>query len=147
MMQQLLATVWRYWSMQQPVCNAHWNVSLKYKVSSKSNASCLVLSARGIRGGWWWYSSRGRTFPPVSHYVLLLGSLAAWHLTWKCIWSKGVELNSSMWEKKNGTHWYSLMLAERKWRPSNGCEHSGVLQQWWQQCEGHAACWMAIYKL
>lgn len=28
---------------------------------------------------------------------------------------------------KNGTHWYSLTLTERLWRPSSACEHSGVV--------------------
>ena len=43
---------------------------------------------------------------PMFHYILLLcdrwqkrGSLTEWHLTWKCIWSKGVGLHSSMQKK------------------------------------------------
>ena len=49
--------------------------------------------------------SRGWTFPPISHYILLLcdrwqkrGSLAQWCLTRNHIWGKGVSLNFSMWK-------------------------------------------------
>ena len=56
-------------------------------------------------------------------------------LTWKWVWSKGVPLNPSM--GKNGTNWYSLTLAEHRWRSSSGCERSevegGAFQQWWQR--------------
>ena len=58
-------------------------------------------------GGWWWYGSRSWTFSSVSHAILLpcdrlqqRGTLTEWCLTWKCIWSKGVELNSSTRKKK-----------------------------------------------
>ena len=51
-------------------------------------------------------SSRSWTFPPIFHYILLLwdrwqqnDSLTKWCLTHKCVWSKGVELNSSMQKK------------------------------------------------
>jgi len=54
------------------------------------------------------YGSRGWTFPPISHYILLLckrwqqsGRLTEWYLTWKCVWSKSVSLNSSMWKNWN----------------------------------------------
>jgi len=89
----------------------------------------------------WWYASRGWTFPPKSYYMLWpcnrwqqRGTLTKWHLTWKCIWSKGVTLNSSM--QKNGTHWHSLMFVEHLWRPNSACEYTEVLSgavHWWQQ--------------
>ena len=90
----------------------------------------------------WWYGSRSWTFPPVFCYILFLchrqqlrGSLTQHCVTWKCVWSKCVSLNSSI-QKKNGTHWHSLMLVEHWWRPNSGWEHSeavrGALQQWWQ---------------
>ena len=48
----------------------------------------------------------GLNLPTISHYILLpwdrwqqRGSLTKWCLTWKSVWSKGVELNSSMQEK------------------------------------------------
>ena len=47
------------------------------------------MLASDIRGGWWWYGSRGWIFPPIFHYVLLphnrwqkRGNLKKWHLTW-----------------------------------------------------------------
>jgi len=106
--------------------------------------ACLLISYVGadIRGGCWWYGSRGWAFPPIFHYMLFLcdrwqqrGRLTKWHLTWKCGWSKGVWLNSSM-QKKNGNHWHLLMLLEDLWRTNSGCEHSeevgGAFQLWEQ---------------
>ena len=108
---------------------------------SESNASCFMMSAHNIRGGCWWDGSRGWTFPPAFHGMLLLcdrwqqrGTLTEWRLTWKCGWSKAVELNSSMQKK-----WPLLTFinaCEHLWRPNSGCEHSeavgGALQQWQQ---------------
>lgn len=49
---------------------------------------------------------RGWTFLPVFHYMLQpcdewqqRGSLTEWHLMWQCVWSNGMELNSSRWKK------------------------------------------------
>ena len=57
-----------------------------------------VGAGRLAVGGW--------TFLTIFHYILLLfarwqqrGSLTKWCLIWKCVWSKGVSLNSSMWKK------------------------------------------------
>ena len=65
----------------------------------------------------WWYASRGWTFPPKSYYMLWpcnrwqqRGTLTKWHLTWKCIWSKGVTLNSSMQKK-----WHPLTFIDVCW--------------------------------
>jgi len=84
--------------------------SLKnYTGCSKSNVSYFITPAHSVRGRSWWYGSRGWTFPPISHYILLLhdrwqqrGSLTKRPLTWKCTWSRSVEVNSS---------------TERKWHP------------------------------
>ena len=95
---------------------------------SKSNASSSIMSVH--RGKCCWYGSRCWTFTPIFGYRLLLhkrwqqrGSLTEWHLTWKC--------------GKKGTHWHSLMLAERLRRLNGGCEHSeevgGAFQQWQQR--------------
>jgi len=66
----------------------------------------------------WLYSSRGWALLPVFHYIVLLcdrwqqkGQCDTMALAWKCIWSIGMELNSSMW-KKNGIHWHLSTLAE-----------------------------------
>ena len=79
------------------------NRGMKYKGCSESNASYFIKLTHDIGGGCWWYGSRGWTFPPASHYGLLLcdgwqqrGSLTKWRLTWNCKWSKGVSLNSFM---------------------------------------------------
>ena len=69
-----------------------------YKGRSESNASCFMTSTHHIRGRWWWYGSRGGTFPPISHSMLLpcdrwqqRGSLTQRCLTWKCGWRKGMK--------------------------------------------------------
>ena len=107
-----------------------------------------------IRGGCWWYSSRGWTFPTIFHYMLLLcdrwqqrGTLTQWFLTWKCVWSKGVELNYSMWKK-----WHPLTLLSACW-VFNGAQQ-WMWAQWsggWCVSEvttvtvGHL-CWCRFYK-
>ena len=65
----------------------------------------------------WWYGSGGWTFLPIFPYILLLcnswqqrGSLTKWCLSWKCIWSKAVELNSSVWKK-----WHPLTFIDTWW--------------------------------
>ena len=89
--------------------------------------SCLlgqesIGSSRPINHGTRTYWSKkkhwqGWTFPTVIHYLLLCdrwqlkGNLTGWHLTRKCIWSKGVEL-SSFHEKK-------MVPADIHWRLLN----------------------------
>ena len=100
---------------------------------SKSNVSYFVMLAHNIRGGCWWDGSRGWTYLPILHGIWLLcnrgkqrGSLAEWHPTWKCTWSNGVSLSSSV--GKNGTHWHSLMLVNvyRDWTVD-----VSTVRQWW----------------
>jgi len=89
-----------------------------YEGCSESNACCFITLAYDVRGGCWWYGSRGWTFPPILCYMLLprdrwqqMGTLTKWCLTWKCIQSKGVSLNSPMWKKKKpltNIHWCFL---------------------------------------
>jgi len=67
------------------------NLHSVYKGSSESNDSYFITLLHNIRGKSWEYCSRGWTFPPISHYVLLLcdrwqkGSLTEQHLTQKCV--------------------------------------------------------------
>ena len=82
----------------------------------ESNASCFIILVHDVRFGCQWYGSRGWTFPPVFHCILLLcdsslrGSLMKRRLTWKCGWNKVVELNSSMQKK-----WHSLTFTDICW--------------------------------
>jgi len=89
----------------------------------------------------------------VFYYILLLcdrwqqkGSLTKWHLAWKCIWSKGGELNSSV--RKVRKKWHPLTLTEYFWSPNRECECSKVVgdayQQLQQRCERQAKFWMAM---
>jgi len=87
----------------------------------------------------WLYGSRGWTFSPVFHCFLLLcdrwqqrGRLTQWCVIQKCIWSKGITLNSSM--LKIGTHWHSLLLAGCFWRRNSGCEYSEAVGAVFQMC-------------
>ena len=96
----------------------HHELSLvKYESFSKNNASHFIMLAHNVRGISWWYSSRGWTFSPVFCYILLpcdrwqqRGSLTKWHLTWKCVWNKGVSLNSSMQKT-----WHPLTFINTCW--------------------------------
>jgi len=80
----------------------------------ESTSSCLIILAHDVGGGYQLYGSRGRTFPLVFHYVLLLcdrwqqrGSQIEWHPTTKHGWCKDVSLRSSMRKKMAPTdiHW------------------------------------------
>ena len=71
-----------------------------------------MMLDHNIGGTCWLYGSKDWTFPPISCYTLLLcdrwqqrGNLVEWLLTWKCVWNKGVSLNTSMWKK-----WLPLTL-------------------------------------
>lgn len=62
------------------------------------------MFAHNIRGRWW-CDSKGWTLPPIFCSTLLRDGwkqkscLRKCHLTLKCVWSRGAELNSFMWEK------------------------------------------------
>ena len=84
---------------------------------SKSNASYFITLAHNGRGRCWWYGSRSWTCSPISHNVLLpcdrrqqRNTLTEWCLTWKRVWSKGVELNSYMQNK-----WHPLTFIDACW--------------------------------
>ena len=60
-----------------------------------------ILLSHNVRGRCWWYGSRDWTFPPIFCKILLAcnrqpqrHSLTKFCLTWKCVWSKDVPLNS-----------------------------------------------------
>ena len=120
--------------------------------SSDSNVSCFIVMACDVRVGCWWYDSRGWTFPPIFHSMLLLcdrwqqrGSLTEWCLTWKCIESKGVSLNSCMWGKK----WHPLMnqWASAQW--AGGWYISAVVTVTWKTShvlDSHAYLWVWHYR-
>jgi len=89
----------------------------------------------------WWNGSRDCTFPPISHYILLpcdrwkqRGSLTEWHLTWKCIWSKGVSLNSSL--QKNGPIGIYWCLLNIYGNQTVDVSTVGAAFQQWQQWRG-----------
>jgi len=113
----------------------HWNASLTCTIlnitrtAQKVAPSLLLCWLRmSDRGGCWWYGSRGWTFPPVFHYMLLprdrrqqTGSLT------KCHWHGSAdEAKVHHWippRQKHGTHWQSSRFAECLWRPNSGWEH------------------------
>jgi len=88
--------------------------------------------------------------PSHQHHSILLpwdrrqqrGTLSDWSLPWKCRWSKGVGLNSSMSQK-----WHSLPFSntwEHLRKPNSGCEHSevgsGAFQEWQRWVTSIGAC-------
>ena len=101
-----------------------WKLTLKKEVKAiqcnrrilmwdESNASCFIMLTHGIKGGCWCYGSRGWTFPPISHCILLLYD--RWQQRGSGIWHRSVhEAKDYHWVspcRKNSTHWHSLMLA------------------------------------
>lgn len=56
--------------------------------------------------------------------------------------SRGAVLKNGIWHK-NGTHWYSLELAESLWR-SNSETVNSTFQKWWQWLERQATFWTAM---
>ena len=86
-----------------------------YEGCSETNVSYFNMLAHNV-GGSWWDGDRGRNFPTF-HYILLpcdrwqhRGSLTQCNLMWKYLWSKGMELNSSM--QKN---WHPLAFIDACW--------------------------------
>jgi len=69
---------------------------------AESNVFRFIMLAHIIRGRCWWYDSREWTFCfilfPCNRWQQR-GSLAKWHLTWKCVWNESVKLNSCMQKK------------------------------------------------
>ena len=87
---------------------SHYLTLFMYKSCSESNASYFITLPHNIGGRCWWYGNRGWTFPSTFHYILLpydrrqqRGSVTEWHLTWKCIGSKGRSFNFSMSNKQH----------------------------------------------
>ena len=119
----------------------------KYEGCSESNASYFMMLAHSVRGGYWWCGSRGWTFPSVFCYMLLLcdrwqqrGRLTKWCLTWKCISSKSVTLNSSMWKKLHpvttiNTHW--ALTETKQWMWVQWCGGWCMSHLLWKTCLKH----------
>jgi len=92
-------------------------VSCNKEAAPKVMLPTFILLAHNVRGGCWRYGSRGWTFLTIFYYMLLLcdrwqqrGSLTEWRFTWKCVWNKGMSLNSSMPRR-----WYPLTFIDSCW--------------------------------
>ena len=88
-----------------------------YEGYSESNASYILTFAQNIRGGSLWYFSRGWTFPPGSHYIVLpwdrwqqRDSLTEWHLRRKCVWNSVTEFPHELKTASTDIHWYLLNI-------------------------------------
>ena len=112
-----------------------------YKGCSESIASYFIMLAHYVRGGWWWWcGSRGWTFPPILHYMLLLfdkcqqrGSLKKWCLTceakvWRWIPPSGKKLHPLMFidacwtfmkTKQWGGEWCVSTVVTVTWKTSD----------------------------
>jgi len=88
------------------------------------------MFTHGVKSEYCQYGSRSRISSLIFRYILVLchrwqqrGSLTEWCLTWKCVWSKGVELNSSTWNKLHCltlNDW--IQHAECWWRSNSACD-------------------------
>ena len=94
-----------------------WIIERRCEGCSKSYASYSTMLAHNLRGRCWRDDSGGWNFPPIFHYILSLcdrwqqwDSLSKRHLTWKCTWSKGVSMISSLWKK-----WHPLTFINTCW--------------------------------
>ena len=104
-----------------------------------------------IMDGCWGYGSRGWTFPPTFHYILLpcdrwqqRDSLKEWCLTWKGVWSKGLSLDAFPWKKLHPlTDTCGMFMEIKEWMWAQWGV-SSVFQHWWQWCERQATIWMAV---
>lgn len=113
------------------------------------------MSVDDIRGSCCWCGSRGWTLPPVFCSLLLLcdrwqqrGTLTEWRPNLKCVWSRGVSLDSSMQKSMILTDIRQCLLD--LWRPSCAYEHSevvgGAFQQWQQRLGRWAMFQMTMYN-
>jgi len=110
-----------------------------YEGCAETTASCFIILAHDVRGRYWWYGSRGWTFPPIFHYMLLpcdrwqyRGSLTEWCLTWKSVWSKDVT---------------EFLHAEKKWHPLtfiNSCWTFMKTKHWMWAQWGSGWCGSAV---
>lgn len=118
-----------------------------YEGCSERNASYVIMLTHDIRGGCWWYSRRGWSFPYSITFCCCAagGSRGA-------VWQKGmwygsvyVSLNSSLWKKWhpltfNNTCW--VFVETKQWMQWNsGWCISAVLTSMWKTSHvlnGHA---------
>ena len=77
---------------------------------SENNSSYFIMLAHNFRNRYWCLAVRSSHQYPIlfpCNRWQQRSSLTKWHLTWKCIWSKGVSLNSCMRKK-----WHSLTFTD-----------------------------------
>jgi len=115
----------------------------------------ILLLACKVRS--WWYGSTKWIFPTIT----LLRFVAVWQMAAEeqtdrmasdmevCMKQRCV--TEFLHEGKNGTHWQSLMLAERLWSPNSGCSTIRGLVMWifhWirrSRCKLQWVKWLALY--
>ena len=102
------------------------------KSCSKSNGSYFIISANDIKGGFWLDEKVEPSHQCSVSFCchVIDGSrgalLTKWCLIWKCVWSKRVELNSSMLKK-----WLQLIFINACWIFMENKEC-----MWAQRCSG-----------
>jgi len=109
-----------------------------YEGCSESNAAYFITLAHNIGGGCWWYGSRGWTFPPVLHHVLLPWD--RWQQ--KANWQNGV-WHGSVNEAKV-CHW---IPCRKKWHPLTFINASWMFletKQWMWAQWGGGCCVSAV---
>jgi len=103
-----------------------------------------ILLAHDIRGGCWWFGSKGWTFHQYFVVFCCLVKDGSGGTVWQNSTWHGSANEAKVWNwlpprGKCGTHWHSSMLAECLRWPRSGCEHSevvGAVTEQWQQWQG-----------
>jgi len=103
---------------------------LYHESCSESSASYFIMLAHDVRGGCWWYGSRGWTFPPVLYYMLLPCDWWQQRGSLKCVWRRGVLLSSSVWKRLlplTFVNTWAPSMFTKQWMWGGGCCVSAVV--------------------
>ena len=131
-------------------CHLQINNIVYFNRAAQKVMPPILLYQHDFKGCWWWYGSRGWTFQPRFHNILLLCDRWA-------VWQIGA-LHGSEYKGKvchwiltcwnNCTHWHLSVLVVCLWRHNNGGEYSevvgGAFQQWKQWNERQALSQMTM---
>ena len=105
-------------------------IMLYHESCSESSASYFIMLAHDVRGGCWWYGSRGWTFPPVLYYMLLPCDWWQQRGSLKCVWRRGVLLSSSVWKRLlplTFVNTWAPSMFTKQWMWGGGCCVSAVV--------------------
>ena len=94
-----------FWCRQENTSNTTQSKAKLLLTGSFPFFCCKLCGLENCMDICWRYGSRGWTSPVFNNIFLSCyrwqqrGSLTKWHLTGKCVWNKGMLLDSSKWKK------------------------------------------------